>query len=756
MNSKLISTQIALIGLITASSWAVGGSYSPHKFQQNDWFAEFGQGGAQYINPALMTEVDQAEGSLALFRTINYQAGQEYVNFAYPIGYNHTWGLTLFSNGASIDNGKSYTENAYMFGYAYRPIHHLSLGANLNLLHVDQFGERTEFTPGVDLGLTWNPIADSRYGFLLAGVAVQNALQPIISTDTTKGSTFMMQYLGNDNSYAVPMNLNASLFWRGNVFGSHRNMEVKAEGSLIDIMHAKAEGGLDDPIQKLEISFSATYYLNYMLGLKARLTKEGYPVIGSTVNMKDLNLFKYLQWDLEMSHDDIRPDSKDRGFILATKLTTRVGPTREEKIGIERYERLKLEPERDYKRAMALYMQRNFLEASYAFGKILTKYPAFHLVDQAALYKGKSLENMQMHKAARQVYKDAMIRFEFSERIADYQLRLMSIAYKEGKYDEAMNKYQEILTKYPQSEVKTDADYIAGQIYFNKGQYQQAIDLLKGILPGNGNYIYSRYTMGISYTRLNETDKAVLSFQDILQVHSANRSESDIQDATRVKLGHLFFSQQPQPRLVDAAKLYREVNKESFIYDEAMLGVAWTLLKGNQAGNALKVAEGIIKSLPDSYMVPEAWLVKGYAQYMQSKGNPSALQEARNSLEQCKKLIEKPVITQAQKDSAQKAYNANLQNFEEMQNQVYDLAAKLPTERVQQKRDALKPVHAKSMSIIEDYSNFLKRMEESRQFEENRKKLLSDASYTLAIISSKLGKSSGGNNKATDTGADPF
>lgn len=762
-NSTLIPARIALIGLVSSSAWAAGASYSPHKFQQNDWFAEFGQGGAQYVNPALMTEVDQVEGSLAMFKTLNYQAGQNYLNLAVPVDYKHTFGFTFFNNGADItgDVQRPYTENAYMFGYAYRPIHHLSIGANLNLLHINQFDLKSELTPGVDLGLTWNPIADSRYGFMLAGISVQNVLQPVISTSSSQGDFVQVQYVSDEKStYAVPMNVNASLFWRGNVFGSHRNMEVKAEGSLIDVKHVQSEGGVEDPFQKLEMSFSATYYLNYMLGLKARLTKEGYPVIGSTVNMKDLNVFKYLQWDLEMSHDDIRPDSKNRGFILATKLTTRVGPTREENIGFERYERLKLEPERDYKRAMALYMQRNFLEASYAFGKVITKYPAFHLVDQAALYKGKAFENMQMHRAARETYKEAMMKYSFSDRVADYKLRMMSIDYKEGKFDEALAKYQEIQANYAQSEVKSDADYIAGQIRFNQGQFQQAIDLLKGILPGNGNYFYARYTMAIAYSRMNQMDKASLVFQDIIQGRSANRSESDIQDAARVKLAHVYFSQQPQPRLTDAAKLYREVKQDSHVYDEAMLGIAWTFLKGNQPANAVKVAEGIIKSLPDSYMVPEAWLVKGYAQYMMAKGNASALQDARSSLEKCKSMIEKPVITTSQKDSAQTAYQANIKSFEGVQEKVQFLSKQLPTQRVQQKRDALKPDFAKAMASIEDYTDFLKRMEESRQFEDNRKKLLSDATYTLAIISSKMGKPGGASGPAKsnngNTGADPF
>jgi hypothetical protein len=44
----------------------------------------------------------------------------------------------------------------------------------------------------------------------------------------------------------------------------------------------------------------------------------------------------------------------------------------------------------------------------------------------------------------------------------------------------------------------------------------------------------------------------------------------------------------------------------------------------------------------------------------------------------------------------------------------------------------------------------LKRMDDSKQFEENRQRILSDANYTLAIIQNKIGGGSKKTNKADD------
>ncbi|MBR2096210.1 MAG: hypothetical protein IJ908_11525, partial [Fibrobacter sp.] len=162
------------IGLAVAStSLFAEATYTPNKYQQNDWFAEFGGNTAMYVNPAGISETDQLEFSAAFFSTISGEASQEYVSLTYPIDYKHTWGISLFENGASIEGGQSYTEIAALFGYSYRLMHFLSLGIDLSVLYINQFDELKQLTVGADVGLSWNPLASSKYGYLLIGVAVQ-------------------------------------------------------------------------------------------------------------------------------------------------------------------------------------------------------------------------------------------------------------------------------------------------------------------------------------------------------------------------------------------------------------------------------------------------------------------------------------------------------------------------------------------------------------------------------------------------------
>ncbi len=725
MHTSFIKTSV--LGLtVAASSLFAEATYAPHKYQQNDWFAEFGGNTAMYVNPASISETEQLEFSAAFFSSISGEASQEYLSLTFPMDYKHTLGFSFFENGASIDGGKSYGEYAFMFGYAYNLFQLLSLGVDISVLYINQFDEVTQLTVGSDIGLSWNPLASSKLGYLLVGVALQNILPPAVATGDDAP---MLVLFTEDEAYKIPTNLNISLFYRG----LNRSLEAKIEASLIDIMHDEDEGGEGF---NLETSFTLTYYLSPHLGVRGRFTKEGYFVAGATVNVKDVSIFRYLSLDLEMSHDDLYA-KKNRGFIWAVKITSRFGDTREEKIGEERYRRLKIEPENDYRAAMRLYLNRQFLEAAYAFGKVQTKYPAFHLVDQAAFYKAKSFENLRMHKAAKAVYEDAIKRYPQSDQKAKYHFQLMNIDYKEGKYTEAMSKYQNIAQK-----LKADADYVAGQIKFEQGLYQESVDLLAAILPGNANYFYARYTMGIAYSRLGKFEEAENCFRDITEQQYSNQSEQDLQDAARVKLGHIYFSGE-KADIAAAAQMYGQVQAGSPVYDEAMLGIAWSFLKVNKPDDAMKPAKWIISNLPESFLVSEAYLVQGYCYFMKKD-----YKNAAASLEQAEKKTEQPAVSVAARDSARQAFDAMQDEFDSVQVKALDLARQLPTPRVESKREALRPTFDKANQAIEDYAAFTQRAIQSDRFESNRKRILEDAGFTLATVKTKMGQGSAGNAEA--------
>ncbi|WP_290943464.1 tetratricopeptide repeat protein [Fibrobacter sp.] len=376
--------------------------------------------------------------------------------------------------------------------------------------------------------------------------------------------------------------------------------------------------------------------------------------------------------------------------------------------------------------AINLYLNRQFLDAAYAFGKIQTKYPKFRLADEAAFYMAKSFENLRMHKAAKSIYEDAIKRYPQSDLLAKFHFQLMNIDYKEGKYSEAMAKYQYIVQNFSKSDAKIDADYIAGQIKFEQGLYQESIDLLASILPGNANYLYARYTMGIAYSRMNKFDEAENCFRTITEQPVSNKSERDTQNAAKVKLGHLLFSAE-KPDIAAAARMYLQVHKESPVFGEAMLGIAWCFLKVNKPDEAIKPAKWIISNLPESFHVPEAYLVMGYGYFLKKN-----YQNVLEALTQAIERTEQPIVRVASRDSARQAFDAMQGQFDSVQVLALDLARQLPTSRVESKRKALRPTFNKVHKAIEDYASFMQRSIQSDRFEPIRQRIRDDAGFTLS------------------------
>ena len=713
--------RIAFLPILACTAIGFGQMpYKPNAYQQNDWFAEYGENIAAYVNPASIAEADQIEVSAAAYTTLSGQAGQEFISAVHPFGYNHTVNITYFENGSQIDGSNaSYLENAYSLGYALRipSLHKLAVGANFTVFQYDPFGALggIQYSFGGDLGLTYNPFTTSRYGKLLLGVAVQNVLQPKIKRVSG----------GSD---AIPRNINTSLFW----CGFNRKLELAASASVVDISHQGSGKG-----NQVVPSGRVTYYVAPWAGVKVKYSKEGYPVIGLTANVQRFNLFRYLQLDVDMSHDALSANNEERGFIWNVRATTRLGPTREERIGDARYERLKTEPEEAYREAMRLYLARKFLPAAYAFGKVTSKYPTFHLVDQAAFYKGKVFENLRMNQAARDVYDEALRKYTDSELRPKYMFQLMNLNYKEGKFEEASRLHEQIVNLYPESDVKSDADYIRGQIKYAKKDYTGAITLLSSITSGNANYAYARYTMGVSYANLGKMTNAEAAFGDVAQIKPSNASEQEMKDVATVKLGHINIG---KPQLKKAAEYYASVSANSPKYDEALLGLAWAFLKEKDFKHGADYAEAIITKAPNSLLIPEAHLLLGYSAYFQ-KNFDAATAEFDKAVD----LSDKKAASIGMLKQQRGADVLTSSEFAAVQKEALELANQLPTEHVVEKQNKLRPRYDALSAKIEKYFDYQRDSERYEKFLQDRNRVVKDAKFTKATIGNIKAGSGGGN-----------
>jgi TolA-binding protein len=294
----------------------------------------------------------------------------------------------------------------------------------------------------------------------------------------------------------------------------------------------------------------------------------------------------------------------ERGMTMMLKGSTDFGYTREQKESKRLYDRLALEPMTAYLDAMKLYQEGKYWEASFAFGKVLTLYPSFNLNDKATLYMADSYQKLYMNQVAREVYKEALEEYTTSDLRAKYLYGLQSLDYREEKYDDALKNHAFITNLYPDSDVRTDADYLAGETHFLRKNYNVAEQLFEGIKPGDPTYLYAQYTLSIINI---ENDKIQAAMQNLLNVVNDTTTavpDEMLQNAAHVKMGHLYFEM--GDKLREAVESYSQVTEASACGDEALLGIAWSRIKANQPPVALQKIESIITLQPESPKVPES------------------------------------------------------------------------------------------------------------------------------------------------------
>lgn len=703
MNTARTATLSAVL-LVSGSALAAL-DYSKTRYQQTDYFGDFGQNTPLFINPGNITDADQTEIMMGMYSTVNGQAGLEYISGVTPIGYDQTIGASMFINGATVDASAdqlaqgtttAWRKDAILLGYGYRVLHWLTLGANVQVLNFNNFGDKSN-PFAVDFGVLLNPFQNSKTGFLKLGAAVQNAYQQP----------------GFDNT----QNLNMGLHW----LGMDRSVEARAEFSIIDVggdkLNAWALGG--------------QYYLSPNVALGGKITREGFPMIVFAGNAQRLSLLRYLEVELDISHDGISWADQKRGLIWNVKLTSRLGPTREEFLGAKRYWRLIREPEEAFRAAMQLYLQRRFLESAYSFGRIVVKYPTFSKTDIATYYQGKSLENLQMHSVAKKAYQTGITNYDNSQYVPKYYFQLLNIAYKEGNWADAQTNYNIIASTYRSSEIKADADYVMGQAYFAQGKNSEARALLETISKDDANYAYARYTLGLISTQEKKLPEAQQHFEAILSHQPRNKSEKDLQEGAAVKLGHVLYSLTP-PQLTRAVDLYSQVPSSSSYYDEAQLAAAWCFVRNASSQpkfweEANKRIDAYTKNDPTSILIPEGYLVKGYGQ-LSKKDCGSAVK----SFEKVQELLGKGFLTKEEIQKKKDEYNAAVANLPEVSDKVYQLSLQLPSERVLDKRAAVLPEVNRIHAAQEDYFKFQDVMSKQKKFENDKARLENDATYALA------------------------
>jgi hypothetical protein len=161
------------------------------------------------------------------------------------------------------------------------------------------------------------------------------------------------------------------------------------------------------------------------------------------------------------------------------------------------------------------------------------------------------------------------------------------------------------------------------------------------------------------------------------------------------------------------------------------------LIKVNQPAMTLQATDRLIASHPESPLVPEAYLLKGYGLMLQKK-----YQDAVDALEKCVDLTKGKFVTDADLKARQDKFKTTETEFQPSAEKIKKNALRKPTDKSLEERGAMKADYDKFAKENRDMFNYALLASSHKKFFMRKEQVISDAEYALAKATSML-KSAG-------------
>ena len=184
---------------------------------------------------------------------------------------------------------------------------------------------------------------------------------------------------------------------------------------------------------------------------------------------------------------------------------------------IEDYPGSVLADESRFNRAMCLYGKEKWTAALEALGVLREDFIGNELIHSIVYYTGVIFTE-------KQAYEDARVEFQNvvdsgHEQLAPLaQFGIGQTYFAEVKYDEAIDSYQQVIYKFPDTTMAQDAHFNIGWAYEKLKKYDEAIIQLEGAIekyPHNANTSNLQFYVGQIYYAKDDTDGAINAYRKV-------------------------------------------------------------------------------------------------------------------------------------------------------------------------------------------------------------------------------------------------
>ncbi len=341
------------------------------------------------------------------------------------------------------------------------------------------------------------------------------------------------------------------------------------------------------------------------------------------------------------------------------------------------------------------YSNDFYLAAEYQFQDILDTYSTTSLQKSGLVfYIAEARYHRNAFDAAKPLYEKVATLSAATSYQAEARVRLMQYALDFEGSNVFFNHYQKVVTKdsLAPSRLINYAHYLAGNKYFDNGQFHRAKEILVLIPSDSEFYIPTQLLLAITHTHLKEYDQAIPIFERLADRNSypwTGLNTAYIRNTALIRLGMLYYQ---QGDFVMAQQAFNRVSKGYEGYDQALIGQAWSALQQGDYRETIDNSHSLVKNYLASNFTYEALALSAHCKRL--------LDQSEEALESYRYVVRSRNYLDLQKE-----FNSERQR---VLDQVHDL------DRME--RQALdkrqKDVYQEINTVREELNDFMVKIEE--------------------------------------------
>lgn len=232
---------------------------------------------------------------------------------------------------------------------------------------------------------------------------------------------------------------------------------------------------------------------------------------------------KYLK-DLEKSGSEIENDKIN--FYLAESYYS----TGKYQDALNSYNKvnpkdLLLSAQTTYGKAYCYFNLKNFNSAADFFSAFVKKFPHDKRIVDAKLRLADSYYGSKNYAAASRIYKNLFAGGASSINNPYGYYQYAQALYKAGDTEEAINEFNNLQQKFPESEYAQGSLYTIGWIYFQKENFSEAIAKYRNLMkayPKSSLTPLAYYSIGDSYFNQAKYDSAISNYEKVIALYPSS------------------------------------------------------------------------------------------------------------------------------------------------------------------------------------------------------------------------------------------